>query len=135
MKQFLIIFILFIFTCVAPNAFAHGGHNKEESKIPALEKPADSIYITEEKESDPLENSELFSPGDLFMQGEIVTETNEPMNMEGSHNENDDHAMPKVESSKHKVVETSSKGYSAALGITVFASLIFAGLTFLRPGE
>jgi len=57
------------------------------------------------------------------------------MKMEGSHNENDDHNMPKVESAKHKIVEISSKGYATALGITVFAGLIFAGLTFIRPGE
>ena len=44
-------------------------------------------------------------------------------------------ACPKVESAKHKAIETSSKGYATALGITVFAGLIFVGLTFIRPGE
>ena len=135
MKQFFIILTLSIFAFIAPNAFAHGGHKKEPPPIPALEEPADSIYITGEKESDPFESPEMFSPGDLFMKGEIESEKRDSMNMEGSHNENVDHNMPKVESAKHKAIETSSKGYATALGITIFAGLIFAGLTFIRPGE
>ena len=135
MKQFFIILTLSIFAFIAQNAFAHGGHKKEPAPIPALEEPADSMYTTEEKESDPFKKSEMFSPRDLFMPGEIETEKNDSMNMEGSHNEKDDHSMPKVESAKHKAIETSSKGYATALGITVFAGFIFAGLTFIRPGE
>ncbi len=135
MKQFFIILTLSIFAFIAQNAFAHEGHKEEPAPIPALEEPADSMYKTEEKESDPFKNSEMFSPRDLFMPGEIEPEKNDSMNMEGSHNEKDDHSMPKVESAKHKAIETSSKGYATALGITVFAGLIFVGLTFIRPGE
>ena len=57
------------------------------------------------------------------------------MKMEGSHNEHDDPNMPKVVSAKHNTVETSAKGYGIAAGITLFAGLVFAGLTFIRPGE
>ena len=135
MKQFSIIIILSIFAFIAQKAFAHGDHKKEPAPTPALEEPADSMYTTEEKESDPFKNSEMFSPRDLFMPGEIEPEKSESMDMEGSHSENNEHSMPKVESAKHKAIETSSKGYATALGITVFAGLIFAGLTFIRPGE
>ena len=135
MKQFFIILTLSIFAFIAQNTFAHGDHKKKPVSVPALEEPADSMYTTEEKESDPFKNPEMFSPRDLFMPGEIEPEKNDSMNMEGSHNEKDDHSMPKVESAKHKAIETSSKGYATALGITVFAGLIFAGLTFTKPGE
>tara|TARA_Y100000588_G_C14185152_1_gene895521 strand:- start:132 stop:539 length:408 start_codon:yes stop_codon:yes gene_type:complete len=135
MKQFSVIITLTVFAFIAQNAFAHGDHKKKPPSTPSLEEPVDSMYITEEKESDPFKSSEMFSPGDLFMPGEIEPEKNDLMNMEGSHNEKDDHSMPKVESAKHKAIETSSKGYATALGITVFAGLIFAGLTFIRPGE
>ena len=107
MKQFFIILTLSHFAFTAQNAFAHGDHKKEPAPIPALEEPVDSIYITEQKESDPFKNSEMFSPRDLFMPGEIEPEKNDSMNMEGSHNEKDDHSMPKVESAKHKAIETS----------------------------
>ena len=96
------------------------------------------MYATQEEESDPLENSDLFSPSDLFMEGEIVPAERNPktdMKMEGSHKEHDDPNMPKVVSAKHKTVETSAKGYGIAAGITLFAGLVFAGLTFIRPGE
>ena len=96
------------------------------------------MYATQEEESDPLENSDLFSPNDLFVEGEIVPAESikkTDMKMEGSHNEHDDSNMPKVVSAKHKTVETSAKGYGVAAGITLFAGLIFVGLTFIRPGE
>lgn len=136
MKRFsLLIAAIFIF--VAPNAMAHSGHKKESSSTPIAE-PSDSMYANEEKESDPFGGSNLFSPSDLFMQGEVVVDepaANKAMKMEGSHNENADHEMPKVEAAKIKTVETSSKGYGVAAGITLCAGLLFAGLTFIRPGE
>ncbi len=129
--------IIFIF--IAQNAMAHSGHKKEVAPIAAPEEPSsmDSMYATQGKESDPLEISDdLFSPGDLFMEGEIADPVEKTdMKMEGSHNEHEDHTMPKVESAKHKTVETSAKGYGTAVGITLFAGLVFAGLTFIKPGE
>jgi hypothetical protein len=136
MKRFpLLIAAIFIF--VAQNAMAHSGHKKESPPVPIAEPSAtDPMYATEEKESDPFGGSDLFSPSDLFMQGEVVAdEPNESMKMEGSHNENTDHKMPEVKSAKIKTVETSSKGYGIAAGITFCAGLLFAGLTFIRPGE
>ena len=135
-----IFFITIIFIFIAQNAMGHGGNEKEPTSIIEAETRSaiNSMYATPEEESDPLKNSELFSPSDIFMEGEIVS--NEPntktdMKMEGSHNEHDDSNMPKVVSAKHKAVETSTKGYGIAAGITLFAGLVFAGLTFIRPGE
>jgi len=135
-----IFFITIIFIFIAQNAIAHGGHKKESTSIAEAEEKSsiDPMYATQEEESDPLENSGLFSPSDLFMESEIVPaepNTKTDMKMEGSHNEHDDPNMPKVVSAKHKTVETSAKGYGIAAGITLFAGLVFAGLTFIRPGE
>ena len=135
-----IFFITIIFIFIAQNAIAHGGHKKEPTSIAEAEEKSsiDPMYATQEEESDPLENSGLFSPSDLFMESEIVPaepNTKTDMKMEGSHNEHDDPNMPKVVSAKHKAVETSAKGYGIAAGITLFAGLVFAGLTFIRPGE
>lgn len=133
-------FITIIFIIIAQNAIAHSDHKKEPTSIVKVEEKSsiDPMYATQEEESDPLENSDLFSPKDLFMEGEIApAEPNKKtdMKMEGSHNEHDDPNMPKVVSAKHKTVETSAKGYGIAAGITLFAGLVFAGLTFIRPGE
>ena len=132
-------FFIIIFFIIAQNAIAHSDHKKEPSIVKVEEKSSiDPMYATQEEESDPLENSDLFSPSDLFMEGEIVpAERNSKtdMKMEGSHNEHDDPNMPKVVSAKHNTVETSAKGYGIAAGITLFAGLVFAGLTFIRPGE
>ena len=68
------LFITVIFILLAQNAMAHGGHKKEQTSVAVAEEPSsiDSMYATQEEESDPLENSDLFSPKDLFMEGEIA---------------------------------------------------------------
>ena len=132
-------FFIIIFFIIAQNAIAHSDHKKEPSIVKVEEKSSiDTMYATQEEESDPLENSDLFSPSDLFMEGEIVpAERNSKtdMKMEGSHNEHNDPNIPKVVSAEHKTVDTSAKGYGIAAGITLLAGLVFAGLTFIRPGE
>ena len=133
-------FFIIIFFIIAQNAIAHSDHKKEPTSIVKVEEKSsnDPMYATQEEESDSLENSDLFSPSDLFMEGEIVPAERNPktdIKMEGSHKEHDDPNMPKVVSAKHKTVETSAKGYGIAAGITLFAGLVFAGLTFIRPGE
>ena len=135
-----IFFITIIFIFITQNVIAHGEHKKEPTSIAEAEEKSsiDPMYATQEEESDPLENSDLFSPSDLFMEGEIVPAESNPksdMKMEGSHNEHNDPNIPKVVSAEHKTVETSAKGYGIAAGITLFAGLVFAGLTFIRPGE
>tara|TARA_B100000686_G_scaffold152052_1_gene159289 strand:- start:258 stop:680 length:423 start_codon:yes stop_codon:yes gene_type:complete len=140
MKKFPLFFAV-IFLFIAHDVVAHGGHKKETAPTLVEEEPStmDPMYANQEEESDPLGKSDLFSPSDLFIEGEIVTadpvEKNSVMKMEASHNEHAKHQMPKVENAKHKMVDTSSKGYGSAIGVTLFAGLIFAGLTFIRPGE
>ena len=133
-------FITIIFIIITQNAIAHSDHKKEPTSIVKVEEKSsiDPMYATQEEESDPLENSGLFSPSDLFMEGEIVPAESNPksdMKMEGSHNEHNDPNIPKVVSAEHKTVDTSAKGYGIAAGITLLAGLVFAGLTFIRPGE
>ena len=138
MKNFTLFFAVF-FLYITHDVAAHGGHKKEPAPILIEEESStkDPMYANQE-EADPLEKSDLFSPSDLFIEGEIVSadpvENNE-MKMEGSHNEQVEHQMPKVEKAKHNMVDTSAKGYGTAIGITLFAGLIFAGLTFIRPGK
>ena len=126
--------ILFLFS--AQKTFAHsGGHEPEEIKA---EEPAatESMYSVKENEAEPLSDSSdspdnMFSPTDLFTQDELLDPVDEK-HMGGSHNE---HAGPQVELSRHERVSSSSKGFGTAVGITLFAGLAFAGLTFRRPGE
>ena len=126
--------ILFIFS--AQKTFAQGGGHEPE-KIKAEEQAAtESMYSVKENEVDPISDSsdsldKIFSPTDLFTQEELVDPIDEK-HMGGSHNE---HAGPQVELSRHERVSSSSKGFGAAVGITLFAGLAFAGLTFRRPGE
>ena len=139
MKKFTLFFAVF-FLFITHDVVAHGGHKKESAPTLMVEEPStkDPMYANQEEESDPLEKSDLFSPSDLFIEGEIVSADpveNSEMKMEGSHNEHAEHQMPKVEKAKHNMVDTSAKGYGTAIGITLFAGLIFAGLTFIKPGE
>ena len=139
MKNFTLFFAVF-FLYITHDVAAHGGHKKEPAPIVIEDEPStiDPMYANQQEESDPLGKSDLFSPSDLFVKGEIVpadpAESTE-IKMEGSHHEHAEHQMPKVEKAKHKTVGTSAKGYGAAVGITLVAGLIFAGLTFIRPGE
>ena len=138
MKNFTLFFAVFFFF-ITHNVMAHGGHKKEPAPILMEEESStkDPMYANQE-EADPLEKSDLFSPSDLFIEGEIVSADpveNSEMKMEGGHNKHAEHQMPKVEKAKHNMVDTSAKGYGTAIGITLFAGLIFAGLTFIRPGE
>ena len=139
MKKFALLFAAIFFLTVH-SVEAHGGHKKESAPVLMEEERStmDPMYANQEEESDPLEESNLFSPSDLFVEGEVVPADlveNSEMKMEGSHNEQAEHQMPKVENAKHKTVDTSAKGYGAAVGITLVTGLIFAGLTFIRPGE
>ena len=133
-----IVFLVIIFLCSTMAIFANGeGNNPEEKNV---EEPAaiDSMYSVKESEmvstleaDNGLDN--MFSPTDLFTQEELA----EPMStdnkkMEEHHSK---HEGPKVELSSHEWVSFSSKGFGTAVGITLFAGLAFAGLTFMRPGE
>ena len=131
-----IIFLLFLFP--VQETFAQGGGHKPEEKkdVAAM----DSIYSV--KENDPLAEpagdnfDNVFSPTDLFTADELVSPMPMgDMKMEGGQGEHAGHQDPQVELSHHELVSSSSKGFGAAVGITLFAGIVFAGLTFLRPGE
>ena len=129
-----IIFLLCLFP--VQETFAQGGGHKPEEKkdVAAM----DSIYSV--KENDPLAEpagdnfDNVFSPTDLFTADELVSPMPMgDMKMEGG--EHAGHQEPQIELSHHELVSSSSKGFGTAVGITLFAGLVFAGFTFLRLGE
>ena len=133
-RLLLIIFLLFLFP--VQETFAQGGGHKSEEKkdVAAM----DSIYSV--KENDPLAEpagdnfDNVFSPTDLFTADELVSPMPMgDMKMEGG--EHAGHQEPQIELSHHELVSSSSKGFGTAVGITLFAGLVFAGFTFLRLGE
>ena len=133
-----VIFLLFLFP--VQEVFAHGGGHKPEEKKDVAPPAMDSMYSVKENAPDPLTESagdnfdNIFSPTDLFTENELVSPMPMgDMKMEGG--EHTGHQEPQVELSHHERVSSSSKGFGTAVGITLFAGLVFAGLTFLRPGE
>ena len=123
----------------AQPTFARGGGHEPETK--KAEEPAvmDSMYSAKEGEVDPLSSSDnefdnMFSPMDLFTESELVSPTDE-MKMNEGHNEHSGHQEVKVEIAEHEQVSSSSKGFWAAVGITLFTGIFFTGLTIMRPGE
>ena len=145
MKHFrlsLVLFLVILFLFPVQEVFAHGGgHKPEEKKAEDVAPPAmDSMYSVKENEPDPLSESaddnfdNMFSPTDLFTENELASPM--PMaDMKMKGGEHAGHQGPQVEISHHERVSSSSKGFGTAVGITLFAGLVFAGLTFLRPGE
>ena len=133
-----IVFLVIIFLCSTLAIFANGeGNNPERKKV---EEPAaiDSMYSVKESETIPTLKADngldnMFSPTDLFTQEELA----EPMSTDNKkmQEHHKKHEGTKVELSRHEWVSFSSKGFGTAVGITLFAGLAFAGLTFMRPGE
>jgi hypothetical protein len=133
-----IVFMVIVFLCSTLAIFANGeGHNPEEKKA---EEPAaiDSMYSVKESKTAPTLEADngldnMFSPTDLFTQEELA----EPMSADNKkmQDHHSKHEGSKVELSRHEWVSFSKKGFGVAMGITLFAGLAFAGLTFMRPGE
>ena len=147
MKPFrlsLVLFLVILFLFPVQEVFGHGGgHKSEEKKAEDVAPPAmGSMYSVKENKPDPLSESagdnfdNMFSPTDLFTENELASPMpTGDMKMEGGQGEHAGHQEPQVELSHHELVSSSSKGFGAAVGITLFAGIVFAGLTFLRPGE
>jgi hypothetical protein len=137
LSSIFVLTVLFLFP--STQTFAHGGGHKPENEQAEEPVVVDSMYSVKESETDSMAGEttgldNMFSPMDLFTETELVLPDPMPMGdmkMEGSHNE---HQEPMVELSHHEPVSSSSKGYGAAVGITLFAGVAFAGLTFMRPG-
>lgn len=146
MRRLYIIFISLTALAVflSPgSALAHGGgHKKETPKIekPAIPEPAieiemenesnlqDSIYGGDGEDSGADESAEM--EGSSFLSDpDLLTEDHSGMDM-GSHD-----MEQEIVIGAHKMVSSSSKGYGAAVGITILAGLAFGFLTLKRPFE
>jgi len=133
------VFLAILFLFPTQGIWAHGGAHKPEEKKMEAPTATDSMYSA--KEADPLADSgdsldNIFSPTDLFTKDELVSPL--PMDdkeMEESHSEHSGHQQPQVQIARHEWVSSGRKGYGTAVGITLFAGLAFASLTFMRPGE
>ncbi len=149
MRRLYIIFISLTALAVflSPgSALAHGGGHKKET--PNVEKPAipePAIEIEMENESnlqdsiyggdgeDPGEDGSEEMEGSSFLSDpDLLTEDHSGMDMgnAGSHD-----MEQEIVIGAHKMVSSSSKGYGAAVGITVLAGLVFGFLTLKRPFE
>ena len=136
------IFLVILFLFPVQEVFGHSGGHKPEEKKDVASPAMDSMYSVKENKPDPLSESagdnfdNMFSPTDLFTENELASPMpTGDMKMEGGQGEHAGHQEPQVELSHHELVSSSSKGFGAAVGITLFAGIVFAGLTFLRPGE
>lgn len=112
------------------SAFAHGGHKK-----PSVETEApveSSIYSMEEDAGAPSGEADLFPLSNTdSLSAEMPTMESMDHDAMGAM----DHKMPEVEIAKREWVSPKQKGYGVAVGITLFAGLIFGVLQFKRPNE
>ena len=132
-RQWVYILILGLFFISSPikSVQAHGGHKK-----PAVEmeetKAGGSIYAVGEDSEASSEEADIFplSRTDSFSAEMPMME---PMDHDAMGSM--DHKMPEIEIAKREWVSPKQKGYGAAVGITIFAGLIFGVLSFKRPLE
>jgi len=116
-------------------AYAHGGHKKPAVEMEEPAPAVDSPYAVDDGESSTDgENDFPLSRSDIFADDSPVTpEGMEQMNHQSSGTM--DHKMPHIEVARREWVSPKQKGYGAAVGITLFAGLIFGVLSFKRPCE
>ena len=119
------IFAALLLVCfLADNATAHGGHKKPATEVQEPAPALDSPYAVDGAESPTGDEGDFsLSRSDIF--------ADEPPVMPGGM----DHKMPQVEIATREWVSSKQKGYGAAVGITLFAGLIFGVLSFKRPLE
>ena len=137
------LLIIGLMTMMCFEAWAHGGHKKEEDTIPTEEFTAqDSMYSVKEGDADPVESQEdlfgssLSKSDDLFggtepMSREMTGHQEHIKNGEMDHQQH----QPSVEISTLQWVSPSQEGYGVAAGITVLAGMIFGVLSFFRQCE
>lgn len=156
----ILVFSLFILS-VPQFIHAHGGGHEEAKPVvitaPALEQPATIIETVTESSEASLEDSIYGESSDAssetglgeydlgeeepsqlqessqMMDGMTHTDSHESMDMGGDQHAG--HEMEEVELASHEWVSKSQKGYSAAMGITILAGLVFGFLTLKRPFE
>lgn len=153
--HFILILILTLSLLQAPDqSLAHGG-GQEKAK-PAAEEPAavtetqseasafeDSIYAEDSEETAPNDFGEYdlgetdpspLNPDIGLLTGVMAEGAHADMEMSGAAG-GEEHSMEEIELASLEWVSSSRKGYSAALGVTLFAGLVFGFLTIKRPFE
>lgn len=120
-------FLSIFLPALTSDIWAHGGHEKTEIAEPAptpVPAQEENIYAVESEK--PMDH-EMELPSSS-------TDMNMDMDAHNGHNESHK-MMPQIKLSSHELVSPSRKGYKAAVGITVFAGLVFGILSFKRPNE
>jgi len=107
-------------------AYAHGGHEKPAMEMAEPASAVDSPYAVD---GDDAESSQGKGGGFPLSRSDIFADES-PATLEAM-----DHKMPHIEIAKREWVSSKQKGYGAAVGITIFAGLIFGALSFKRPCE
>lgn len=159
--HFILILIMTLSLLQAPDqSLAHGGGH--EKAKPAAEEPAaaretesgasasdtqafeDSIYAEDSEETAPNDFGEYdlgeTDPSPLNPDIGLLTDgipaegAHADMEMSGGAG-GEEHSMEEIELASHEWVSSSRKGYSAALGVTLLAGLVFGFLTIKRPFE
>jgi hypothetical protein len=146
----ILILILSLFILSIPvHSYGHGGgHEKVPPEIIAtpqvedvmpelVDKMTESTKVSSETglgEYDLGEEEPLSIQDSSHMMDDISSQdSHEGMDMTGD--EHSGHEMKEVELATHELVSKSQKGYSAAMGITILAGLVFGFLTLKRPFE
>jgi hypothetical protein len=124
-----LIFAVWFISSPVSVTHAHGGHKKPPVETMKEDPAGDSIYAVEEDTETTSEETDGFSFSRTDPLGaEILPMDHDAM---GSM----DHKMPEVEIAKREWVSSEQKGYGVAVGITLFAGLVFGVLQFKRPNE
>ena len=122
---------------LAGTAHAHGGHKKPAIEVQEPTPAADSPYAVDGDGAESSQSGEdgfALSRSDIFADEPPVT----PGGMEQMDHQSSsgmDHQMPQIEIATREWVSPKQKGYGTAVGITIFAGLIFGVLSFKRPLE
>jgi len=128
---FQIFAVLLFVSFLTGKVYAHGGHKKPAVEMEEPASAVDSPYAVDGESTESSrdeEDSFPLSRPDIF-----ADESMEHMDLQPSGAM--DHKMPHVEIAKREWVSSKQKGYGTAVGITIFAGLIFGALSFKRPGE
>ncbi|MBI4382639.1 MAG: hypothetical protein HY579_01230 [Nitrospinae bacterium] len=138
-KNAMAIAIVFLFGLAGADAYAHGGHQEgKEEKISAPTEPAPEpdIYSLPSKDTGETgAESGLDSLGLTEPAHETHMDTMDMKGMDMSGGTHAQHEKPQVKMSSHEWVSPSRKGYNTAVGITVFAGLVFGIMSLKRPNE
>jgi len=132
------IFVGLLFVSfLAGTAYAHGGPKKPATEVKEPAPAGDSPYAVDgdgaefsqgEEDGFPLSRSDIFADEPPVTPGGMEHMDPQPSGAMG-------HQMPNIEIATREWVSPKQKGYGAAVGITIFAGLIFGVLSFKRPLE